>query len=121
VTRFPQHRLRRLRRTDRVREMIGETTLQVHHLIAPLFVKEGLSRPVEIEAMPGQHQHTVSSLVETLSDPQPDVRASAATALGQLGPDARAAVPALREALSDSRPLVRMLAEDALRRIDADD
>jgi len=68
VTRFPQHRLRRLRRTDRVREMIGETTLQVHHLIAPLFVKEGLSRPVEIEAMPGQHQHTVSSLVETCGE-----------------------------------------------------
>jgi porphobilinogen synthase len=62
---FPQHRLRRLRRTDRLREMSRETVLDVHHLIAPLFVKEGLSRPAEIEAMPGQHQHTVSSLVET--------------------------------------------------------
>jgi len=44
--------------------MVRETTLAPHHLIAPLFVKEGVSRPVEIEAMPGQHQHTVSSLVE---------------------------------------------------------
>ncbi|HLW59685.1 MAG TPA: porphobilinogen synthase [bacterium] len=61
---FPQHRLRRLRRTDRLREMVAETSLAAHHFIAPLFVKEGLARPVEIEAMPGQLQHTVSSLVE---------------------------------------------------------
>jgi porphobilinogen synthase len=61
---FPQHRLRRLRRTDRLREMVAETSLAAHHLIAPLFVKEDLARPVEIEAMPGQLQHTVSSLVE---------------------------------------------------------
>ncbi len=65
MTTFPQYRPRRLRRTDRVREMIRETTLHAHHLIAPLFVKEGLTRPVEIESMPGQYQHTVSSLVET--------------------------------------------------------
>jgi porphobilinogen synthase len=45
--------------------MVRETTLQPHQLIAPLFVKESASRPVEIEAMPGQHQHTVSSLIET--------------------------------------------------------
>jgi HEAT repeat protein len=38
-----------------------------------------------------------------------------------VGPDAKAAVPALRDALGDSRPLVRMLADEALRRIDADD
>ena len=62
---FPRSRPRRLRRTERVRGMVRETALQPHHLIAPLFVKEGLTRPVEIEAMPGQHQHTVSSLVET--------------------------------------------------------
>ena len=65
MTSFPYSRPRRLRRTEQVRAMVRETTLAPHHLIAPLFVKEGLSRPVEIEAMPGQHQHTVSSLVET--------------------------------------------------------
>jgi len=48
------------------------------------------------------------------------VRASAAAALGQLGPDASEAIPALREALEDSRPLVRSLADDALRRIEVD-
>ncbi len=61
---FPHDRLRRLRRTDRVRAMVRETTLEPCHLIAPLFVKEGLPRPAEIETMPGQQHHTVSSLVE---------------------------------------------------------
>jgi len=61
---FPQQRLRRLRRTDRLRAMVRETTLEARHLIAPLFVKDGLGRPAEIETMPGQQHHTVSSLVE---------------------------------------------------------
>lgn len=65
MTTFPATRPRRLRRTERVRGMVRETALAAGHLIAPLFVKEGLSRPAEIEAMPGQQQHTVSSLVET--------------------------------------------------------
>jgi porphobilinogen synthase len=57
--------MRRLRRTDVTRQMVRETTLEPRHLIAPLFVKEGLGHPVELDAMPGQQQHTVSSLVET--------------------------------------------------------
>jgi porphobilinogen synthase len=62
---FPLQRMRRLRRTDVTRQMVRETTLEPRHLIAPLFVKEGLGHPVELDAMPGQQQHTVSSLVET--------------------------------------------------------
>ena len=62
---FPGSRPRRLRRTDRLRDMTRESALEIRHLIAPLFIKERLSRPVEIEAMPAQHQHTLPSLVET--------------------------------------------------------
>ncbi len=61
---FPHSRLRRLRRTDRLREMVRETALAASDLIAPLFVKEGIPRPVPIDAIPGQQQHTVASLVE---------------------------------------------------------
>ncbi len=61
---FPQARLRRLRRTGRLREMVRETELRVSDLVAPLFVKEALSRPVPIEALPGQRQETLGSLVE---------------------------------------------------------
>ena len=39
-----------------------ETELAPRHLIAPLFVKEGVSEPVPISSMPGQSQHTLESL-----------------------------------------------------------
>ncbi len=65
MTTFPHYRPRRLRRTERLRGMARETILDPSHLIAPLFVKDGLTRPAEIDSMPGQAQHTVSSLVET--------------------------------------------------------
>jgi porphobilinogen synthase len=62
--RFPEQRLRRLRRTDRLRDLVRETTLEPGDLIAPLFVKEDGGRPVPIASMPGQVQHTTSSVVE---------------------------------------------------------
>jgi len=41
---------------------VRETELAPRHLIAPLFVKEGVSEPVPISSMPGQSQHTLESL-----------------------------------------------------------
>jgi porphobilinogen synthase len=43
---------------------VRETTLAPSDLIAPLFVKEGLSGPVDLAVLPGQRQHTLGSLVE---------------------------------------------------------
>jgi porphobilinogen synthase len=59
---FPQNRPRRLRRTPALRSLIRETDLSARHLIAPLFVKEGISEPLPIPSMPGQSQHTLESL-----------------------------------------------------------
>jgi porphobilinogen synthase len=39
-----------------------ETELAPRHLIAPLFVKEGIADPVAIPSMPGHAQHTLESL-----------------------------------------------------------
>jgi HEAT repeat protein len=47
------------------------------------------------------------------------VREHAAETLGQIGPDAKAAIPALRLAAQDGVPQVREAALEALRRIDA--
>jgi len=41
---------------------VRETDLAPRHLIAPLFVKEGVRDPVPIDSMPGQLQHTLDSL-----------------------------------------------------------
>ncbi|CAN5726651.1 porphobilinogen synthase [soil metagenome] len=61
---FPAYRPRRLRRTPGLRRAFAETSLVPSNLVAPLFVKEGLSEPAPIESMPGQHQHTLESLVK---------------------------------------------------------
>jgi porphobilinogen synthase len=42
--------------------LVRETDLSSRHLIAPLFVKEGIADPVPITSMPGHSQHTLESL-----------------------------------------------------------
>ncbi len=59
---FPQRRLRRLRRTPALRELVAETRLSPVDLVAPLFVREGIDSPVEVSSLPGVHQHTLDSL-----------------------------------------------------------
>jgi porphobilinogen synthase len=59
---FPQRRLRRLRRTAALRRLVAQTTLTVDDFVAPLFVREGIDAPVDIESLPGVQQHTLDSL-----------------------------------------------------------
>jgi porphobilinogen synthase len=59
---FPQRRLRRLRRTPALRRLVAETALSPSDLIAPLFVREGITEPQPIASLPGVVQHTVESL-----------------------------------------------------------
>jgi len=61
---FPTQRPRRLRRTEALRTLVRETDFAPRHLIAPLFVKEGISEPQPIPSMPGQAQHTLESLAK---------------------------------------------------------
>ena len=57
-------RPRRLRRTPALRRLVREHRLHAADLIEPMFVREGLSEPQELTAMPGVKQHSVDSLVE---------------------------------------------------------
>jgi len=59
---FPFERPRRLRRTPGLRRLVAETTLEPRHLIAPLFVAETHDEPQPIASLPGQYQHTLTSL-----------------------------------------------------------
>ena len=59
---FPHHRPRRLRRTVSIRALVRETDLSPRHLVAPMFLKEGIEEPAPIRSMPGQVQHTLESL-----------------------------------------------------------
>ena len=61
---YPATRLRRLRRTRAIRELVAETSIAPADLIAPLFVREGIDEPRPIPSLPGVVQHTVESLVK---------------------------------------------------------
>ncbi|MCZ4301834.1 MULTISPECIES: porphobilinogen synthase [Microbacterium] len=59
---YPDVRLRRLRRSRAVRDLVRETSLEPRQLVLPLFVREGLTEPVQIGSMPGVAQHSIDSL-----------------------------------------------------------
>ncbi|AZS42017.1 Delta-aminolevulinic acid dehydratase [Microbacterium oxydans] len=59
---FPDVRLRRLRQSRAVRDLVRETSLLPGQLVLPLFVREGIKEPVQIGSMPGVAQHSLDSL-----------------------------------------------------------
>ena len=59
---FPQSRPRRLRQSPAMRELVAEVRLGVKDLVAPLFVREGISSVQPITSLPGVVQHTLDSL-----------------------------------------------------------
>lgn len=61
---YPQTRLRRLRSTPVLRDMVRETHIEVASLIAPLFIVPGEKVRREISSMPGQYNLSVDTAVE---------------------------------------------------------
>jgi porphobilinogen synthase len=61
---FPQTRLRRLRRTSPLRDLVRETRVDPRDLVLPLFVESGLDGRVPISAMPGVDRLGISAAVE---------------------------------------------------------
>src|ERR687898_1207296 len=60
---FPATRLRRLRKTGVMRELVRETTLTPADLVLPIFVQLGEDR-TPVEAMPGVERMSISHAVE---------------------------------------------------------
>jgi porphobilinogen synthase len=61
---FPALRLRRLRRTGALRDLVRETTLAASDLVLPIFVEEGLEGRSPIASMPGVDRHGIAAAVE---------------------------------------------------------
>jgi porphobilinogen synthase len=70
---FPATRMRRLRSTGALRDMVRETELSTKHLVYPMFVELGTDSRTPIESMPGIERLSISHAVE---------EAGAAQALG---------------------------------------
>jgi porphobilinogen synthase len=60
---FPQTRLRRLRRTPVLRDLVRETEIRPRQLLLPLFIEAGLEGQREIAEMPGVSRHSIDSAV----------------------------------------------------------
>jgi porphobilinogen synthase len=61
---YPQTRLRRLRRTGVLRDLVRETRLDAARFVSPIFVEAGLDGRAPIEAMPGVDRHSISAAVD---------------------------------------------------------
>ena len=48
---FPTRRLRRLRTSEKMRELVQQTTLSPKDFICPVFVQEGLNEKIKVESM----------------------------------------------------------------------
>jgi porphobilinogen synthase len=64
---FPATRLRRLRATASLREMVRETELSPRNLIAPQFVLPGEGRSEPVESMPGIERMTIDRIADEAS------------------------------------------------------
>src|SRR6476646_12129695 len=61
---FPTHRMRRLSRTPRLRNLVRETRLSPESMIYPIFVCPGNNVRNEISSMPGQYNLSVDNAVK---------------------------------------------------------
>ena len=59
---FPALRMRRLRRTPLIRELVKEVRLDTSNLIQPVFVEEDLRTDAPIPSMPGQHRYAPANV-----------------------------------------------------------
>lgn len=64
----PRVRPRRLRRTAALRALVRETSLDLAHLVQPLFVREDETIPADIPSMPGIQRFTVDAAAREAQD-----------------------------------------------------
>jgi len=65
---FPVTRLRRLRRTEPLRDLVRETDLTADHLVQPLFITAGEGIREPIESMPGMERLSISEAVAEVTE-----------------------------------------------------
>ena len=65
---FPQYRLRRMRKDERFRELIRETHLTPRDFILPLFVRPGKGTKQPISSMPDHAQFSIDLLLKEVEE-----------------------------------------------------
>ncbi|NGZ60743.1 MAG: porphobilinogen synthase [Nitrospira sp. LK265] len=65
---FPAYRPRRLRRNERLRDLIAETDISAGELVYPMFVMPGKGEREEVASMPGIYKQSVDNIVKEALD-----------------------------------------------------
>ena len=65
---YPVVRLRRLRTTPAIRDLLQETHLSVKDLISPIFVQERITKREPIQSMPGIERIPPSEIIDEVQD-----------------------------------------------------
>jgi len=65
---YPSYRMRRLRRTPAIRDLVRETRLQLDDLVYPLFVMAGENVKNPIASMPGVFQLSIGNLLPEIRE-----------------------------------------------------
>ncbi len=65
---FPARRLRRLRKSEKIRELLQETRLSPKDFICPIFVQEDLKTRQKIESMPDIQRLPLNEVVDEVGD-----------------------------------------------------
>ena len=68
IVSYPIRRLRRYRRTAKIRGLLQQTTLAPRNLICPVFVQENASGPVTIDSMPGMQRIPLSGVTKEVEE-----------------------------------------------------
>ena len=63
MSNFPIRRLRRLRKTEKIRDLVQEISLSPKDLICPIFVEEGIQTKQQIQSMPAMERLPLSDIV----------------------------------------------------------
>ena len=63
MSNFPIRRLRRLRKTEKIRDLVQEISLSPKDLICPIFVEDGIQTKKQIQSMPAMERLPLSDIV----------------------------------------------------------
>ena len=63
MSNFPIRRLRRLRKTEKIRDLVQEVSLSPKDLICPVFVEDGIQTKKQIQSMPAIERFPLSDIV----------------------------------------------------------
>lgn len=67
MTKYPDIRLRRLRKSSGIRNMLAQQFPGPERFVWPVFVVEGQARAIPIDAMPGQFRYSVDMLLKAVA------------------------------------------------------